>query len=77
MHGMEGQKSSSAEGEDIGSQEQNAAGLVSESNEVNRLLSKSNDICVHLIVYLFDLTNFFFGSLLSVRLFCELFFCSF
>ncbi|KAL8112726.1 hypothetical protein AgCh_020146 [Apium graveolens] len=36
MHGMEGQKSSSVKEEDVGSQQQNAAGLVSESNEVNR-----------------------------------------
>lgn len=63
MHGMEVQKSSSTKGEDIGrgedigSQEQNAAGLVPESNEVNRLLSKSNYICIQL--YVLELTNFF------------------
>lgn len=38
---MEGQKSSSAEGEDIGSEEQITAGLVSESNEVKRDLESN------------------------------------
>ena len=52
MHGKEGQKSTSTGGEDVGSEEQDTAALVSGSNEVPRLLSKLIQLHSKLLVSL-------------------------